>query len=138
MNDPRFMKEPSTKHILIFFWLLNSSVYLYWLNCIETEGVMDFLKFTALLFGAGVTYDILVKLRSLSPQTKKLKRLLPFFAGMAGSCQLVSTIIWFFVLEKEGGHYISLGISFIAIFGSIYVAVRLGSIIDKIREVERV
>ncbi|MDP2523835.1 hypothetical protein Q8W30_14765 [Neptunomonas phycophila] len=132
------MKLLSIKNVVIFFWLLNSTVYLYWLNSIETDGVMDFLKFTALLFGAGVTYDILVKLRALSPKAKRLMRILPFFFGMAVVCQIVSTIIVFFVLGKEGSHYISLGLSFMGIFGAIYVAVRLGTILDKMLELENV
>jgi UDP-N-acetylmuramyl pentapeptide phosphotransferase/UDP-N-acetylglucosamine-1-phosphate transferase len=126
------------KNIALFFWILNSTVYLYWLNTIKVSGFLSYISFTALLFGAGVSYDMVVKLRSLPDKTNRLKKLFPYFMGVFISCQLSTTVGRFFIINSDSINYIAFYFFYSWIFLSIYVAHRLCNSIDKVRAIRNV
>lgn len=126
------------KNIALFFWTLNSTVYLYWLNMIKVSGFLSYISFTALLFGAGVSYDMVVKLRSLPNNTNRLKKLLPYFMIVFISCQLSATVGMFFIIDSDSINYIANYFFYSWIFLSIYIAHRLCNSIEKVRSMSNV
>ena len=94
---------------------------------------MDFLKFTSMIFGGGVAYDIYTKMKNYSGNTNKLGVFIPHFFLLCLICQIVSTIILFFGMDQNTNNYISLSISFVGIFGAIYVAINIGSALEQLK-----
>lgn len=126
------------KNLALFFWILNSTVYLYWLNTITVSGFLSYISFTALLFGAGVSYDMIVKLRSLPDKTSRLKKLFPYFMMVFISCQLSATVGRFFITNSDSINYVAFYFFYSWIFLSIYIAHRLCNSIDKVRSMSNV
>ncbi len=136
--DRNWKKHITQKNIALFFWVLNSTVYLYWLSAIKVSGFLSYISFTALLFGAGVAYDMVVKLRSVPSDTNRLVKLVPHFMIVFISCQLSATVGQFFIIDSDSINYIAFYFFYSWIFYSIYISHRLCVSVDKVRVMSNV